>query len=217
METKQRSMQLLSRKTIPGYIALSYPTWKPLWNWVSHLDALDFLVGKMPDIWNFLTSPIGNLVIPAFGVGLILWAILRPEKRTVQKLEQKGHEADQLETPQKYLWAVLKPIQFRDDGSKVYISVWLVSCLSHKLSYRRVSAILKYDQQAVTSKFDLGDPLQEIPKLAHWQESTIIPLTSTMPDKDEMKVTLDLSIELTEDKLLTITDIYQSQPKNGQF
>ncbi|MFC2065835.1 hypothetical protein ACFLUO_02070 [Chloroflexota bacterium] len=88
-----------SKPAITGWIAIAILIWKIL----GEIDTLNSVVQNMSTVWDFLSTPVGMLVLLLVGLGLIAFSVLRREAKKVEDDTVKPKVLTQDETVSRLL------------------------------------------------------------------------------------------------------------------
>ena len=82
----QRLKRLYSPAAIPSWIII-------LWKITEALDTMSSIVDWISPVWKFLSSPTGTIVLLAIGFGILIYLVVKPEKKvnhtpTITKIDQ---------------------------------------------------------------------------------------------------------------------------------
>ncbi len=73
--------RLRSKPAITGWISIAVLIWKIL----GEIDTFNSVVQNMSTVWNFLSTPVGMLVLLLVGLGLIAYSVFRHEAKKVEE------------------------------------------------------------------------------------------------------------------------------------
>ncbi len=73
---RKRLKRLFSLPAIPSWIII-------IWKVLERLDTMTFILEQSAPIWKFLSSPLGTWVVLLIGFGILIYIVVRPEKKHV--------------------------------------------------------------------------------------------------------------------------------------